>query len=100
MIHSTDNEIESLEYIKKIDSKLYSKINNKLNLIRETNYFDNKRLRVINPNGLRSKVSVIKYKNILCIKKKFKFNIKKFLDKEVYACSILSQKLNSIPNSL
>ncbi len=98
IIHSTDNEIESLEYIKKIDSNLYSKINRKLNLIRETDYFDNKKdLRVINPNGLRSKVSVIKYNNKLCIQKKFKLNMKKFLDKEVYAYSILSQKLNSIP---
>ena len=98
MIHSTDNEFESIEYIKKISYKLYKKTVANLNKIREIDYFDESNLlKIISKNGSRSKVTLIKYKDKICIKKSFKLNMERFLKKEIYASSILSKHLICIP---
>lgn len=98
MIHSADNEFEAIEYIQKISSVIYTKTISSLNKIRKSDYFDRSNLlRIINPNGLRSKVTLIDYKEKVCIKKSFKLNMTRFLEREIYASENLSKSLSSIP---
>jgi len=94
-IHSSNNEIEAFEYIKYLSPNSCNEIQKQIELYRNLYKTKFKILKIM--PKIKSKIELIEYKGKLAIKKTFKYGNERFLGREIFVYSKLSQKYEFIP---
>jgi len=98
--HTTDNESESLWFLRRIlDQDSYASLLANLIAIRDHWVTKYPVLELIS-KGRRSKVELVEYEGRPAIKKTFKNWATRFLEREIYAAGILQQTIPAIPKLL
>ena len=100
-IHSSDTEIEALEYLSLLNPKIQSNIKQKVSAVRSSDYFHNYEvIRSLTPNGRRSKTELIRYNGQIAILKSYRPECRSYLESELVAYEFISKKCNHIPRLL
>lgn len=96
-IHSSDDEIEAWDYIKYICPDSYDEIKSKVFFYRDLYKTRFKVIKLMTSHRNRSKVELIDYYGKLAIKKTYKFGNERFLQREIFVHSKLSNKYSFVP---
>ncbi|MCT8140153.1 hypothetical protein H1D32_22115 [Anaerobacillus sp. CMMVII] len=97
-VHSSDDELEAMEYIKLLIPEEVEKIiNKKVRLIERYHSDEHRVIKQFNGYNLRAKTELIEYEGEFAVKKTFRESQKKFMLNEIYASEVLSKKCNLIP---
>lgn len=101
MLHSSDNDVEAWYYLNLLFTE--KEINNIVEKIkREETTFQTKEtiLKSLSRNGRRAKVELVSWKNKKVVKKTYKPQSLRFLEREVEALALLEDKFDEVPEIL
>jgi len=101
VIHSSDNQLEALEYLKgTLAERLFAQISKTHNAHQARCLGKYPAIKRKSTYGSRAKVELIQYGNKRAIKKTFKLGLEKYLKRELFAYTTLAKKTNAIPRLL
>ncbi len=98
-IHSSDDELEALQYIQTTVSKeKYEQIRQKTKDIRTCYYSANS--KPLSTHQSRAKVEIVNFNGTKAVQKTFKVGMEKYLQREIFAHTQLSKDCKYIPDAL
>ncbi|MDG2323193.1 MAG: hypothetical protein P8M08_06725 [Akkermansiaceae bacterium] len=96
-IHAADDEIETLENLDAIDSAWKKDVQEAVRQRREAYATTEEVVRRLESSETRSKVEVIRWGDGLAVKKTFKANRERYLEREIFAYTELAAKCKYVP---
>ena len=100
LIHSSDDEIEALEYIRAVVPEVLGEVEEKIKKWDEDYHTKEKVIKDISENKRRAKVEIIDFEGQKAVKKTYKAGKERFLNRERYVYGELSKECGFIPELL
>ncbi|MCC9656891.1 hypothetical protein LOC70_13850 [Rhodopirellula sp. JC737] len=99
-VHSSDDELEGLEYLEIIDPSFHAEVQTQLSYLRRHYKTPEPVIRSLRKPANRSKTELVEWNGKEAVRKTFRPSFKRFCDREIFIYQTLGPKLETVPELL
>lgn len=99
-VHSSDDELEGLEYLEIIDSSFHTEVQTHVDHLRRSYKTPEPVIRSLRKPANRSKTELIQWNGQEAVRKTFRPSFKRFCDREIFIYQTLGPQLSTVPEVL